>query len=131
MNEPFEHHFSCDPVFDSVVALYAYDRLGNDSGVRRELSDSVVLLDFSEYAWTRSRVKSDSMKDWHKDNDKFRVRKVRKRPNELVCRKGHPMTPENTSMHNGAKTCKQCNASYFREWSRRKKEKKGLVALEK
>lgn len=68
----FEHHFSLDPVFDSVAAMYAYARLGNgEPGVMAELSDSVVLLDFEDYAWNRSRAKSAIMRDWWKTLRKF------------------------------------------------------------
>lgn len=127
----FSHHFSMDPVFDSVSALYAYEKLDDaDSGVTRELSDSVVLMDFEEIAWNRSKVKSDVMRGWHKEANRFRVKKVRKRINASVCRKGHPLEG-NILIHNGANTCKTCNAEYWKEWKQRRKEKKGLNALER
>ncbi len=58
----YERPRSMDPVFESVCALFACDKLGCDSDIRHEVSDSVVLLDVEEFSWIRSKVKSDAMR---------------------------------------------------------------------
>ena len=124
MNEDyqFSHHFSSDPVFDSVCALYAYQKMDDAKDeVISELADSVVLLDFEEYAWNRSTVKSGQMAKYYKDTKQFLVPKKRKRINIEVCRKGHPLLG-NSLKHNGAITCKTCNAEYARKWRRKKRD---------
>ena len=127
MTEDFySRHVSVDPVFDSVAALYLYEKMDDRKDeVVYELSDSVVLLDFEESAWERSNLKSRYMTGWHRESSKFKVRKVRKRINVTVCRKGHLLSG-NTLFHNGANTCKTCNAEYARKWRRKQKEREGL-----
>jgi len=119
----YARHISMDPVFDSVAAVFRYEAMDEAiAEVHEELLDSVVLLDFEESAWERSNLKSRYMTGWHKESNKFKVRKVRKRINVITCRKGHPMEG-NTLFHNGANTCKTCNAEYARKWRLRKREK--------
>jgi hypothetical protein len=96
------HHFSMDPVFDSVAALYLYDSMEDtEDGVRAEVSDSVVMMDFQELAWIRSNNKSGEMRGWWKDLRKF-------------------APSRNLSV---TKTCVHCGASYHPPYGTEKRSK--------
>ena len=97
----FTHHFSMDPVFDSVAALYLLDSMDADEEARRDAEDSVVLLDFQELAWTRSSTKSAVMKTWWK-----RLRQANPGRNLSV-----------------TKVCEHCGASYHPPYGTEKRSK--------
>lgn len=95
-----ERHFNLDPVFSCVCALYACDRLGIDSGIRAEVSDSVVLLDFEDHAWHRSKAKSGIMREYHNDVKQFMRRNL-----------------------NVTKVCGQCGKEYHPPFGTEKRSK--------